>query len=126
STAYALAATSANAARDLRLIELERLVQHAHGELGVLLLDHHGDLDLGGRDHLDVDALLRQGAEHLRGDAGVRAHAHADDRHLGDLLVAGDVAALDVRLHLAFEDLHRLGVVAAVHGEGHVGHAVVT
>src|SRR5258706_550641 len=30
----------------LSLVELERLVQHAHGELGVLLLDHHGDLDL--------------------------------------------------------------------------------
>src|SRR5437879_13645864 len=94
STAYALAATSANAARDLRLIELESLVQHAHGELGVLLLDHHGDLDLGGRDHLDVDAFFRERAEHLRGDAGVRAHAHADDRHLGPALVAGAVSSL--------------------------------
>src|SRR2546430_744728 len=57
--------------------------------------------------------------------SGVRTHAEADDRHLGDLLVAGDVAALDVRLHLALQDLHRARVVVAMHGEGHVGHAVV-
>src|SRR4051812_39106056 len=42
------------------LLELERLVQHAHRELDVLLVDHDGDLDFGRRDHLDVDALLRQ------------------------------------------------------------------
>ena len=66
------------------LVELERLVQHAHGELEVLLVDHDGDLDLGRRDHLDVDALVGQRLEHLRRDADVRAHADADDRHLAD------------------------------------------
>src|SRR3954467_8698029 len=61
------------------LVELERLVQHADRELHVLFVHHHGDLDLGGGDHLDIDALLGKRAEHLRRDASVRAHAHADD-----------------------------------------------
>src|SRR5436309_2504232 len=62
-------ATRNSSAFILFLVELKGLVQDAHRELGVLLLDHHGDLDLRGRDHLDVDALLGQRAEHLRGDA---------------------------------------------------------
>ena len=44
--------------------ELERVVEGAHGELGVLVLDDAGDGDLRGRDHLDVDALLRERGEH--------------------------------------------------------------
>jgi len=38
--------------------ELEGLVERADGELGVFVLDHAGDCDLGGGDHLDVDALF--------------------------------------------------------------------
>ena len=34
-------------------------------------IDQHADLDLAGRDHLDVDPGLGQGLEHRRGDAGV-------------------------------------------------------
>src|SRR5690349_24204138 len=70
----------------LALLEPERLVQRAHGQLQVLVLDHHGDLDLGSRDHLDVDAVGGQRLEHLAGDAGVRAHAHADQRHLANVI----------------------------------------
>ena len=74
------------------LIQLKRLVQHAHSKFQVLLVDHHRDLDLRGGDHLDVDALLGQRAEHLAGDADVGAHADADHRDLGDPVVAGDLA----------------------------------
>ena len=35
------------------------------------------------RDHLDVDAGVREGLEHLRGDAGMRLHPRPDERHLG-------------------------------------------
>src|SRR4051812_27787067 len=49
--------------RSLRLIQIERLVQHAHGEFHVLFVDDHGDLDLGGRNHLDVDALFGKRAK---------------------------------------------------------------
>ena len=59
----------------LRLIELERLVQHAHGQLEVLFLDHDRNLDLRGRDPLDVDAFLGERPEHARRDTGVRTHA---------------------------------------------------
>ncbi len=50
-----------------------------------LRVDHHRDLDLRGRDHLDVDAVVGERAEHLGRDAGVAAHAEPDDRHLGDV-----------------------------------------
>src|SRR3990172_1478856 len=38
--------------------ELEGFMERADGELGVLVLDDARHRDLGGRDHLDVDALL--------------------------------------------------------------------
>src|SRR2546422_6882179 len=41
------------------LIQSERLVQRPHGELHVFFVDHDRNLDLRGRDHLDVDALFR-------------------------------------------------------------------
>src|SRR3990167_885942 len=39
------------------------------------------DLDLGGGDREDVDALLGQRLEHGLRDARMAAHADADDRH---------------------------------------------
>jgi hypothetical protein len=44
--------------RELTAIQLERLMQRAHGQFRVLLVDQHRNLDLGRRDHLDVDALF--------------------------------------------------------------------
>src|SRR3990172_9001601 len=67
--------------------QLERCVEHAHGQLGVLLLDEDGDLDLGGGDPEDVDPFRRQRLEHLQRHPGMGAHRHADDGHLGDLVV---------------------------------------
>ena len=51
--------------------------------------DDAGDLDRGGRDHLDVDGVLAEGLEDLGGHAGMRAHARADDRDLAHLGVVG-------------------------------------
>ena len=48
----------------------------------IFLGDQDAHLDLGRRDHLDVDTLFGQGLEHPLGHAGVAAHADADDRHL--------------------------------------------
>src|SRR5665647_375024 len=45
----------------------ERRVEHAHGQLGVLLLDEDGDLDFRGGDSEDVDSLPRPCLEHLQG-----------------------------------------------------------
>ena len=79
-------------------------MQRAHRQLGIGRVDQHADLDLGGGDGLDVDALLGQRLEHLCGDAGMAAHADADDRDLGHVGV--ELMTLDVA------DL-RLGALAA-------------
>src|SRR5712691_1364073 len=107
-----------------RLVESERLVQGAHCELHVFFVDHHRDLDLGSRDHLDVDAFLGEGAEHLARNTGVGAHADAHHGHLADLVVPLDIGGLDMALHLSVENVERLLVLVAVHGERQVGHAV--
>ena len=49
------------------------------------------DPDLAGIDQVDVDAALGEGGEHAGGDAGVGAHADADDRELGEGGLDGDV-----------------------------------
>src|SRR5690606_22625693 len=81
-----------------RSVQLEGGVQSTHGQLQVLLLDDHRDLDLGGGDHLDVDGFLGQGLEHAAGDTGMGTHADADDGNLGDV---------DVTAHLACAQLAR-------------------
>src|SRR5690606_12468717 len=109
----------------LGLVELDRTVQRAHRQLEILFRHHHGNLDLRGADHLDVDALRRQRLEHLAGDTGVRTHADADQGYLGDLVVTGDLACAKIRRSF-LENLLRLGEVVAVHGEGEVGGALGT
>src|SRR5690606_35649527 len=105
--------------------QLECLVQHAYGQLHVLLVDDHRNLDFGGRDHLDVDAFLGQRAEHLAGDADVRAHADADHRYLGGLVVADDGARLQRALGLqGLEDVEGIVHLVLVYGEGEIGGAV--
>src|SRR5436305_770158 len=49
---------------DVSGIEPVGRVQGAHGQFRVLRPDQDGDLDLAGRDHLDVDPPLRQRLEH--------------------------------------------------------------
>ena len=60
------------------------------------LLDRHdaGDADRRRRDHLDVDALLAEGREDLRGHARVRLHARADDRDLPHAVVGEHLDAV--------------------------------
>src|SRR6185312_3947398 len=55
-------------------IELISGVERAHRQFHIFLGNQHADLDLGGRDHLDVDALIRQGPEHGLRHAGMGAH----------------------------------------------------
>ena len=58
--------------------------------------DDAGDLDRRGGDHLDVDFLVAERGEHLRGDAGMRLHSRADDGHLPHRRVLGDPEDADV------------------------------
>ncbi len=93
------------------------------GLLGVFAGHEHRDLDLAGGDHLDVDALLGQGAEHPLGHAGLRGHAQADDRNLRHLVVA--VVAFGAQfLDGLFDRAERVRQIVAEHREGDVGPAV--
>ena len=78
-----------------RSIQLKGRVQCAHSQLQVFLFDDHRNLDFRCGDHLDIDALLGQRFEHATGNAGMRAHADADDGHLGDLGIAGHFTRAD-------------------------------
>src|SRR5712691_10004927 len=68
----------------LPAIQLERLVKNADSLLHLVSRDQARDADLGGADHLDVDAGVRKGSKHAARDARHAQHARADDRKLGD------------------------------------------
>ena len=75
---------------DRVLAELEGGVQRLD-RLGDLVgADHAGDLDRGGGDHLDVDPVLAEDAEDLRGNARMASHSGPDDRDLAHRLVGLD------------------------------------
>src|SRR5699024_9670267 len=77
------------------LIKLEGPVQRTDSQFHVFVFDHHRCLDLAGADHLDVDALFCQGAEHQAGNTHVTAHANAHNGHLAHLGVGDDFAGAD-------------------------------
>ena len=105
------------------LAQIELGMDRPQGLLGVFAGHQHRDLDLAGGDHLDVDALLGQGAEHPLGHAGLRGHAQADDRNLGHLVVA--VVAFGAQfLDGLFDRPERVRQLVAGHREGDVGPAV--
>ena len=89
-------------------------MQGAHGQLHVLFVNDDRGLDFRGRNHLDIDAFLGQGAEHLRGDTSMGTHAHTNDGHLAHLAVTDDGARLDVALDLGVEQIHRLKELEAL------------
>src|SRR5215212_7070842 len=66
----------------LYLFQLERVVNDLQRLGAVFFRDDATDLDLAGRDVLDVHLRVGQRAEHALGDASVRAHADADHAHL--------------------------------------------
>ena len=79
-----------------RLVQLELGVHGPQG-LHALVARHQGrDLDLAGGDHLDIDPVVGQRAEHAVGDAGLRGHAQADDRDLGHVGVVRDALAAEL------------------------------
>ncbi len=80
----------------LKPIEQECSVDHSQSRHGRGTIDQDADLDLAGRDHLQVDAGVGERLEHGGGDAGVGAHAQADDRDLGDLGVVSDLGRADL------------------------------
>ena len=57
-----------------------------HRTVGILNIDQYRDLDLAGRDHMDINTLIRQRLEHHRGDTRVVRHTCADRRDLRNVL----------------------------------------
>ena len=70
--------------RSLRLFDVQAVgsMKRTQRQLGIFFGNQDADLDLGGRDYLEVDSLLGQSGEHPLRDTGVRAHADTDDRDL--------------------------------------------
>ena len=57
----------------------EGFMDRAHCFFAMLEVDHDGDFDFAGGDHVDVHAVLRERFEHFGCDARMAAHADAND-----------------------------------------------
>src|SRR3546814_15194371 len=100
-------------------------VEDAYRQFGFVLVDQHADLDLAGRDRLDVDAPVRKRAEHRAGDARVALHTDADDADFGHLVVRQNAVESDLVLR-AFEHVDSAAEVGGGDGDGTVGPAIVS
>src|ERR1700754_4784191 len=67
------------------VLQREDGMERPHRALDVGAVDHAGDLDRRGGDHLEVDPLARERAEHLRRDPRMRPHPRPDQRHLSEV-----------------------------------------
>ncbi len=68
---------------------MERLAQRRQRLFATLPIHDHRDPHLARVNHADVDAALRQRAEHAAGDAGMRPHADSQHDQPGDVRLAG-------------------------------------
>ena len=82
----------------LRHSQIERIVDDLQRPRPVLFVDDATNLYLAGGDVLNIDLRVGQGLEHAAGDAGVDAHADADDAHFRQIIPVGD-ASPGGRLH---------------------------
>src|SRR5665647_1209781 len=71
--------------RRLGLIQPVQRVQRAYRHIRLISVDQDGEFNFGRGDGENIDLLLGQRLERLGGDAGMAAHADADDRDLGDV-----------------------------------------
>ena len=91
-------------------------------ELGVFLVDQTGNLDFGCADHENIDVLALKSGKGLGSNAGVVAHAHADDGHLGHARRTLHAGSANFG-HFGFHESQRLFQILAGYCEGHVRHA---
>src|SRR5690606_22258417 len=92
-----------------------------HGQFHILVVDDDRGLDFAGADHLDVDALFRQGAEHQAGHTHVAAHAYTHDGDLANLVVGSNFFCAHGRADLILQQFQGAGEIVAIHREGKVG-----
>src|SRR5262245_62485053 len=79
--------------------QVEGLVESPHRALDLAAVDDHRDPDGARVDHLEVDPLVGEHAEHLRRDARLRLHPGPDQRDLADPLVARQLAVAELAAH---------------------------
>src|SRR5690606_26710667 len=101
-------------------VEAECRMQRADTQFQIFLVDHDGNLDLRGGDHLNVDPFIGQGTEHPCRDAGMRTHADTDQRDLADLRGAADFAGSQLLAH-RLGDLEGALVIGGQDREGEIG-----
>ena len=99
-------------------------MQRPQGEFSIFGRYQDADLDLGCRNHLDVDALVGQRLKHLLGDPGMAAHADADDRDLDDIRIGLECGETD-RVFPLLQHGHSPVELGARHGEGEIGGASI-
>ena len=98
-------------------------MQHRNGLGGLLRIDHHRDLDLRSRNHLNRDPQIGQHAKNLVRDSGVGPHAESHHRNFRDIPRHFDLPRPQTfgdTLHF----LHRFFQILFGHGEGQIGGAV--
>ena len=98
-------------------------MQRTHGQFRVIGRDQHADLDLAGGNHLDVDRLVGERAEHGVGDAGMAAHPGADHADFGYRRIGDCLGMADLWLRRRQSCL-RPRQIGRADGEGKVRHAV--
>ena len=82
-----------------KLRQAEFLVRELGGAIGVLPINHDGDLDFGGRNQLNVDSALAQAIEQPRGHPGVRPHPDPNHAQLGDSALGDQSRGLNFLYH---------------------------
>ena len=95
-------------------------VQGPDGELRIGLINQYADFNFRCRDRLDVDALVGQRPEHLRGNARVAPHANAHNRNLGHIGRMRKLEKANLVLDAA-QHFDGLAQILARHREGDVG-----
>ena len=106
------------------LIE-ELVVDRLDSLVCVVGVDEDGDLDLGGRDHANVDLSVVERLEHLGRNARVALHACADDGDLGNIIVEEDLIRAVVE-HVILDGVDRVLTSVLGDGEADVLLVVVT
>jgi len=122
---HGLVARATENALSSRFLEFKRIVHDLErfGRIG--FVDDATDLDFAGGDVLDVDFGVGQSLEHALGDAGVDAHADADDADLGQI---GLIHCVRFSAQFLADSLGSgldVGEVAVLDGEADVGGIVV-
>ncbi len=84
-----------------------------HGLLHPVLVDDDRDFNLTGGNHLDIDALFREGGKELGRHPAVAAHPDPDHREFGDPIGQSDFTGQGLFLEIGDNGLEPMHVIPA-------------